>query len=43
MVYLRAECVFIIKYCFALKLFAAVCEVFNNAYSEKEIPNKTIH
>jgi hypothetical protein len=41
MVYSRAERVFIHEYYFASKSFAAVREAFNNAYPDKEVPNKT--
>jgi hypothetical protein len=34
--------VFILKHNFASKLFAAACEEFSNAYSDSEVPNKTI-
>jgi hypothetical protein len=33
--------VFILEHYFALKLFAAVHEAFNNVYSDKEVLNKT--
>jgi uncharacterized BrkB/YihY/UPF0761 family membrane protein len=35
------EHVFILEHYFASKSFAAVRETFNNAYSDKEVPNKT--
>jgi hypothetical protein len=41
MVYSRAERVFILEHYFSKKSFAAVCEVFINAYHDKEVPNKT--
>jgi hypothetical protein len=41
MVYSRAERAFILEYYFALKSFAAVRELFGNAYPDKEVPNKT--
>jgi hypothetical protein len=41
MVYSRAERVFILEHYFASKSFAAVPEAFNNAYPDKEVPNKT--
>jgi hypothetical protein len=40
-VYSRAELVFILEHYLASKSFAAVREVFNNAYPDKEVPNKT--
>jgi hypothetical protein len=40
-VHSRAERVFILEHYFASKSFAAVCEAFSNAYSDKEVPNKT--
>jgi hypothetical protein len=43
MVYSRAERVFILEHNFASKSFAAVREAFSNAYTDKEVPNKTIH
>jgi hypothetical protein len=42
MVYSRAEGVFILERYFASKSFAAVREVFSNAYTDKEVPNKII-
>jgi hypothetical protein len=41
----RAERMFILEYYFASKSFAAVLKVFtsNNAYPDKEVPNKTEH
>jgi hypothetical protein len=42
-VYSPAESVFILGHYFALKSFAAGREAFSNAYSDKEVPNKTIH
>jgi hypothetical protein len=42
MVYSRAERVFILEHYFASKSFAAVHEAFSNAYSDREVPNKTI-
>jgi hypothetical protein len=36
-----AERVFILEHFFALKSFAAVHEIFSNAYPDKEVPNKT--
>jgi hypothetical protein len=42
-VYLQAERVLILKYCFALKLSVAVHEAFSNAYPDTKAPNtKTI-
>jgi hypothetical protein len=41
MMYSRAERVFILEHYFASKSFAAVREAFRNAYSDKEVPNKT--
>jgi hypothetical protein len=41
--YSQAESVFILEHYFASKSFAAVREVFSNVYSDKEVPNKTIH
>jgi hypothetical protein len=41
MVYSRAERVFILEHYFVSKSFAAVIEVFSDAYSDKEVPNKT--
>jgi hypothetical protein len=41
MTYSRAEHVFILEHNFASKSFAAVREAFNNAYPDKEVPNKT--
>jgi hypothetical protein len=41
MVYSRAERVFILEHYFASKSFAAVREAFSNAYSDKEVSNKT--
>jgi hypothetical protein len=35
------EQVFILEHYFALKYIVAVHEAFNNAYPEKEVPNKT--
>jgi hypothetical protein len=42
MVYSRAEHVLIPEHYFASKSFAAVREAHNNAYRDKEVPNKTI-
>jgi hypothetical protein len=39
---IRKKNVFILENYFVLKLFAAVHEAFNNVYSDKEVPNKTI-
>jgi hypothetical protein len=41
MMYSRAERVFILEHYFASKSLAAVREAFSNAYSDKEVPNKT--
>jgi hypothetical protein len=41
MVYSTAERVFFPEQYFALKSFPAVREAFNNAYLDKEVPNKT--
>jgi hypothetical protein len=43
MVYSREECVFILKYYFVPKSFAAVCEAFSNVYPDKEALNRTIY
>jgi hypothetical protein len=42
MVYSLAECVFILKYYFTLKSFAAVLEALSSAYPGKEVLNETI-
>jgi hypothetical protein len=42
-VYSQAEHVFILKHYFSTKSYAAVREVFSNAYPDKEVPNETIH
>jgi hypothetical protein len=41
MVYLQAECEFILAYYFTSKSFAAVREAFSNANPDKEALNKT--
>jgi hypothetical protein len=43
MVYSRVERMLILEHHFASKSFADVPEAFSNAYSDKEVPNKTIH
>jgi hypothetical protein len=41
MVYLRAECAFILERYFTSELLAAVNETFVNACPDKEVSNKT--
>jgi hypothetical protein len=41
MMYSREELVFVLDYYFAIKWFTAVCEVFINVYSKKQVPNDT--
>jgi hypothetical protein len=41
--YSQAERVFIFEHYFASKSFTAVREAFSNAYSDKEVPNKTMN
>jgi hypothetical protein len=41
MAYSRAERVFILQQYLASKLFAVVRETFSNAYTDKEVRNKT--
>jgi hypothetical protein len=41
MVYSQAECVFILEHYFGSKSYDTVREAFSNAYTDKEVPNKT--
>jgi hypothetical protein len=39
-VYSQAECLFLLKHYFTLKLFAVILEAFSNAYPDRQVSNK---